>query len=397
MNTVLYNASLATGPFENKSLSKNYEYVNKIYLGADQPALEFNSQSGRFQFSSLHTAERVQNKYNAGGLENEEPKSPAVAGIFVPPFNTAGLEVYKINKRLLDNNFTPTMLPYTDNNTSIRLDAITPIRNIGFIDVFNLNTNLQAWNIFDQLSGIIIKDFGYSESSWGDGIWGILGFDYNSFNSVRNSTNDLTTRVGTDNKENLPYAFTNAAVESKQVLDFPTNAFGEGKYTLQVPITMSFNCIAKTVNISQDKFYFTKEALIESFPAITENASSIKLVAKNLPKKIKNGYYIIRSNILDATTYAGGQSGQSYPIVAVVDKNNFNSDFFVGGESSLRFTFNKETTITSIQTSIHNPDQTLSDVDSSSAIIYKIERSMPENFDIVSQILNEEKDKNKKK
>ena len=396
MNTVLYNASLLTGPFEDKSLSKNYEYVNKIYLGADQPALEFNSESGRFQFSSLHTAERVQNKYNAGGLENEVATG-ATAGVFVPAFPSAGLEVYKINKRLLDNNFTPTMLPYTDNNTSIRLDATTPTQTIGFIDVFNLNPNLQAWNIFDQLSGIIIKNFGYSEATWGDGIWGILGFDYNSFNSVRNSTNDLTSRVGTDNKENLPYAFTNAAVESKQVLDFPTNAWGEGKYTLQIPITMSFNCKATPTNIDQTDFYFTKDALIESFPAITENASSIKLVAKNLPKKIKNGYYIIRSNILDGTTYSGGESGQTYPIVSVVSKNNFNNDFFVGGESSLRFTFNKETTITSIQTSIHNPDQSLSDVDSNSAVIYKIERKVDDNFDIVSQILNEEKDKNKKK
>ena len=154
---------------------------------------------------------------------------------------------------------------------------------------------------------------------------------------------------------------------------------------------MQFNATGPTEAGS----YLTQKALINSFPAITENASSIQLVAKNLPKKIKNGYYIIRSNILDGTTYAGGQSGQSYPIVAVVDKNNFNSDFFVGGESSLRFTFNKETTITSIQTSIHNPDQTLSDVDSSSAIIYKIERQMPDNFDIVSQILDEEKNKKK--
>ena len=398
MNTVLYNASVNASATSEFSNIQNYKYVNKIYLGANNPSLDFNANSGRFFIENLHTAEKVQNELDAGGIKYGPDSTSKGEGIPVAEAPTAGLDVYKINKRLFDNNFTPTMLPYLDNNSSQRLlEGLGATgRGVGFIETFNLNPNLEPWTIFDQLSGIIIKDFGYSESQWNNGIWGILGFSYDSFNSVRNSTNDLTTRIGNDNKENLPYAITNSAITSKQVLDFTTNVFGAGKYTLQVPITQQFHAQANDV-VGAEHYFFPQKALIESFPAITENASSIQLVAKNLPKKIKNGYYIIRSNILDGTTYSGGQSGQSYPIVSIVDKNNFNSDFFVGQSSDLRFTFNKATTITSIVSSIHQPDQSLSDVDSSSAVIYRIERTIPVVYDIVSEILNEEKTDKKKK
>ena len=389
MNTALYNASL---PYGEDSSVPNYQYVNKIYLGANNPTVDFNNISGRFEISNLHTAERVQNKFNAGGIKYGTDSSSTGVGVPVAEAGTAGLEVYKVNKRLFDNNFTPTMMPYLVNNCSIRLRKTDPLETVGFIETYNLNPNMEAWTIFDQLTGIIIKDFGYSSSTWNEGIWGILGFTYDAFNSSRNSTNDLTTRIGTGNKENLPYAITNADVTSKQVLDFATNVWGAGKYTLQLPITQQFNATVFELG-TEAHDWLVRKKLLESFPAISESASSVKLVAKNLPKKIVNGYYVIRSDILDNTTYNGGQSGQKSSIVQIVDKNNNNNDFFVGGESSLNFTFNKSTTITSIQTSIHQPNQTLSDVDSSSCVIYKIVRMVPENFDIVSQILKEEKKK----
>jgi hypothetical protein len=382
MNTTLYN-SIYTGV-------PNYKYVNKIYLGANQPSVEYNTISGRFQISDLHTAEKVQNKFNAGGPEHGPESSASGIGIPVEEASTAGLDVYKVNKRLFDNNFTPCMMPYSVNNCSTRLEETTPIRTVAFIKTYNLNPNMEGWTIYDQLSGIIIKDFGYSSTTFGDGIWGILGFIYESFNSSRNSTNDLTTRIGTNNKENLPYALTNADVTSKQLLDFPTNVFSAGKYTLQVPITQQFN--SKIHHIGTEPHdWLPRKQYLESFPAITESASSVKLVAKNLPKKIKNGYYCIRSDVLDSSNYTGGESGQLYPIMEVVDKSNNNNDFFVSSESSLEFTFTKPTTITNIKTSIHNPDQTPANVNDSSSVIYKLTRTLPDNFDIASEILKEEK------
>ena len=388
MNTALYNATL---PYAAGSSIPNYEYVNKIYLGANNPAVSFNNISGRFEISNLHTSERVQNKFNAGGVKYSSTSSETGAGTPVQEAPTAGLPVYKVNKRLFDNNFTPTMMPYSVNNCSVRLMRTQPVSGrVGFIETYNLNPNMEAWTIFDQLTGIIIKDFGYSSSTWNEGIWGILGFTYEAFNSSRNSTNDLTTRIGTGNKENLPYAITNADVTSTQVLDFATNVWGAGKYTLQMPITQQFNAVVMELG-TEPHDWLVRSHLLESFPAITESASSVKLVAKNLPKRIKNGYYVIRSDVLDSANYSGGESGQLYPVMEIVDKSNNNNDFFVSQESSLEFTFTKSTTITNIKTSIHNPDQSPATVDDSSSVIYKLIRTLPDNFDIVNEILKDEK------
>ena len=73
-------------------------------------------------------------------------------------------------------------------------------------------------------------------------------------------------------------------------------------------------------------------------------------------------------------------------------KSNDYGDFFVNTSPDLEFVFNKPKILTSITTSIHNPDQTLASVDDSSAVIYKLTKAIPQNrFDIIGQILNDKK------
>jgi hypothetical protein len=277
------------------------------------------------------------------------------------------------------------MLPYGAN----REESLT-IQTHEY-DIDFLNPNFSKWTIFDQLSGIIIKDFGYSETNWGEGIWGVLGFNYNQFNASRTSLNDQTVRVGNSNKLSLPYAMTNANVDQLATMDFITNVWGAGIYNLQLPSTMSFN-----VTSSSD--YFRKGLHYEQYVAITKPADSIKLEAPRLPRKLKSPYFCIRSDILDDSQYIGGEdSGQIYPVIATIPKSNDYGDYFVGLDSPLEFTFTRPKVITSITTSIHNPDQSLASVDSFSSIIYKITKQLnPNRFNIVSQILDEN-NKNKKK
>ncbi len=355
------------------------DYVNKIYLGADEPLLEYNAQSGRFQISQLHTAERVQNRYNAD--------ETASKGVLVKDFETAGDKVYKINKRLYNNNFTPMIMPYTLNEFNIAI----PETSSADYNIFNLNPNFKAWTIFDQLTGIIIKDFGISETNWNEGIWGILGFTYQQFNSPTTTMNNINKRVGNINKSNMNGAFTNAVVSSPQMLDLPTNAFGSNSYTLQLPVAQLFN---STYPLSA--YFIWVAQKINSYPAITESALSVILSAPNLPKKVRNGYFCIRSNIIDSWNYlGGGDSGNPLPILQVLPKINQTDDFFSGGESSVVYTFTKPKTITEISTQITNPDQTLATIDDNSSVIYKITRFIPSNFDIIDQILNEGKPKSK--
>ena len=170
-------------------------------------------------------------------------------------------------------------------------------------------------------------------------------------------------------------------------MDFVTNIWGAGTYSLQLPITTSFSVINAAGNQND---YFTDAMLFEQFPAISETAHSIKLTAPNLPRKLINPYFCIRSDILDSSDYIGGaDSGELYPVIAIVPKISDYPDFFVNTSPDMEFVFTKSKTITSITTSIHDPSQSLASLNNDSAIIYKITKQFnPDKFNIVSQLLN---------
>ena len=371
--------NMLPAPFNTNEIPSS-NYSQQIYLGANEPLLEYNTTSNRFEISNLHTAERVQNRYNAGGVAEDTDHDDFI----VNEFSTAGDKVYKINKRLYNTNFTPNILPYNSN----RIESLTVGTDKYQVDF--LNPSLSPWVIYDQLTGIIIKDFGYSKNNFQNGLWGVLGFIYEQFNASRSSENDLTSRIGNNNKNNLPYALTNAEVGQLATMDFVTNIFGAGTYSLQLPLTMSFISTNSGVN---DNDYFRPALEFQQYPAITESATSVKLSAPNLPRKLINPYFCIRTDLLDTSEYIGGaDSGEIYPVIAVVPKSNDYGDYFVNTSPDLEFIFTKSKTITSITTSIHNPDQTLASVDDSSAVIYKITKAIPQNrFNIINQILEDKK------
>jgi len=356
------------------------KFSQQIYLGANEPQIEYNTTSNRFEISNLHSPERVQNRYNAGGTAHDSAHDTFI----VNEFATAGDKVYKINKRLYNTNFTPNILPY-DSNRIDDLDVGGDRYQVDF-----LNPNLSPWTIYDQLTGIIIKDFGYTEETFENGIWGVLGFTFNQFNASRTSENDLTTRIGNDNKDNLPYALTNANVGQLSTMDFVTNIFGAGMYSLQLPSTMCFDKVNSGGSLNTS---FRENVRYQQYPAITESATSVKLTAPNLPRKLINPYFTIRSDILDNSDYiGGGESGNKYQVIGVVPKSNDYGDFFVNTSPDLEFVFTKPKMITSVRTEITNPDQTLASVNDSSAIIYKITKAIPETrFNIIKQILEENK------
>lgn len=365
------NLSLPTA-YDNAQIA-SHARVQKVYLGANEPLIEYNTTSNRFEISNLHTAERVQNRWCAGATTTGD--------LTIPSSESAGQKVYKVNKRLFNNSWNPDMLPYGANNHTITINS----KNI---NVDFLNPNLSGWTIYDQYSGIIINDFGYEEDIWEKSFWYNLGFDYLQFNSPETSSNDLTTRVGNENKNNLPYAFTNADVPQQATMDFITNVYGEGMYNLQLPCVVSFNDANSGADQSD---YFREDLLFEQYPAITESATSIKLQAPRLPRKLKSPYFCIRSDVLDHSLYLGGyDSGTNHPIIATVPKSNDYGDYFVSLDSTLEFVFTRSKTITEIVTSIHNPDMTLANVGEASSVIYKIRKQIPDTrFNIIEQVLNE--------
>lgn len=231
------------------------------------------------------------------------------------------------------------------------------------------NRSIYPWAIFDSISGIYISDFGYDSEDWDNGLWGILGFTYNQFNKTLTSTNNRLSRIINSNINDLNIPTTNADIVSSDTRNFIANQFGAVYFTNQLP---------------------SSSALIDRtfLPAITNNAVSIRLSAVNLPRKMLRPYYCIRSDIIDAPHYVGGDnSNNELPVVAICDKQYSGGDFYFSSEEDFIFTITKEKTITNITTSIHDPNQSFSQVNNDSAVIYKIESEVVNQTDLAEQIL----------
>jgi len=362
----------------------NVDRIGRIFLGANNPLLNYNASSNRFTFSNLHTPEFSGNRCDAGG--------PSDVANFTPvPLNpNADRPVYKINKRNNCWSWTTALIPYT----SIDTPATANNHSEGggsHQENFLLelpNYNFDLWKIFDSQSGIIIKDFGFDENNWANGLWGILGFSYQQFNSLRTSDNDITERLTSRNKQSIPYAFTNALVSASDQIDFNVNGWGAPAYNSMLPVAFVWN--GSGSSRTDDHRGKRENLLQENPPPITKEQTSIELVATNLPRRMIRPYYCIRSDIINESHFIGGaDSGQSLPVVSIVNKIDGYGDFYFSNESPFVFTATKEKMITSITTSIHYPNQSFANVNADSGVIYKITHQQPAVSNVVEELLQE--------
>ena len=383
INSVWDSGGTAVSPNASSSQDRSpfnqINFIRKCYLGANTPKVDYNASSNRFSISQLHTPEYSGNIANSGGTN-------ASFSIGLNP--NANQKVYKINKRSNCFSWTTALIPFT------AIDS----ESASGTDKFSLelpNINLDIWKIFDSQSGIIINDFGFSESNWNIGLWGILGFTYNQFNSTRNSQNIITERLTERNVNQLPYAFTNAQVSASDTIDFCVNGWGSPMYNAMLPMTFLWSGAGQT---SASDITGAREGyIVEAPPPITKEQQSVELVATNLPRRMTKPYYCVRSDIMSDSHFLGGQdSGQALPVVAIVNKIDGYGDFYFGEQSGFVFTNTKERMLTNITTSIHYPDQSFANVNLDSAIVYKITKEQPAVSNVVEQLLQEMKGKEKK-
>ncbi len=368
------NGTWAEATSKTQSPALFTDQLKKVYLGANEPLLNFDNVSGRFNLSQLHTPEYIGNDVRSGG-------TPSASNAITIPINEkAGDKVYKINKRITNINWTTAMVPYTTN-------FIQTASGTEKYDLSLMNPNFEQYCIFDSKSGITIKDFGYTESAWQNGMWGILGFDYNQFNASITASNTFNSRISEQNVKQLNFASTNADITSGQSIEYITNDWGVPMYNSQIPAASIWYGVGRN-NGSDNNAIGTRIGFaIQNFPPITEEQNSILLVAKNQPKKMLKPYFCIRSDLIDKANYTGGpDSGQLLPVVAVVNKINGYGDFYFSNENPLEFVATQRKTITSITTSIHYPDQSFAEVNNDSAVIYKISKNQLASSDILAQI-----------
>lgn len=335
------------------------------YVGCNNPKFEYDPDNSRFYFSDLHTPEVNGQAWSSAG-DNGSGVSPAIED------NTqeGGNIVYKINKRINPYTYTPDMKPY-----EYEMDIGYPYGHEASSDIGRKiskpNRNIEAWAVFDSISGIFISDFGYDESEWDNGLWGILGFSYNQFNKTLTSTNNRNSRIVNDNINDLNIPTTNSDIVSTDTRDYIVNQFGAIYFTTQLPSSSTLRHI-------------------DFLPAITQNTESIRLVAQNLPRKMLRPYYCIRSDIIDEPHYVGGEtSNNTLPVVAICDKQYSGGDFYFSSETDFQFTITKNKTLTSITTSIHDPNQSFANVNNDSAVIYKIESQVVNDTSVAQELLEE--------
>lgn len=348
----------------------NARLFNEIYCGANQPALSFASDSSRFSFQNLHTAELKGTNAEQIGAASDVSGGNAAC--------------YKINKRLSRLNYSPNFTPY--NNV---FKIFTASEYSASTTIAEKDNSITPYTIMDAQSGIFIEDYGCDEANWSQSLWELLGFTYSQFH---NEGSRLQRFNNTGIQTSTPT--TNALIRTEDLQTFPK--FGTSG--LSVFNTLELNYPSwryDHVNGSSASFsdtvYLNYEAFpgFQSYPAVTEvGATSTSIIADNLPRKMLSPIYLIKSDLLNPQ-YIGGRGGtSSLPVIAVVDKSSGYGDFYTGARDATIFTNTIPRTIQNIRTSIVDADGSESRVDDSSCVIYKVTKQIKNNAVVLENILN---------
>ena len=273
---------------------------------------------------------------------------------------------------------------------------------------------LQKFSVFDAQCGIFLEDFGVNENAWDKSIYNILGWNYNqlrsdkstSYDSIIGSTGALSrqSRFTRANSDKIIGITTNADVGLQDIPLYKMNVWGKSQYTMQLPCPMEPSVwdgwirIDKPlndggINFERCSFYNMINDIHAPvlYPPIVVTQVSTNLTAAHLPIKMRLPYYLIKSNIIADSFYIKDKT--PLPIVAVVNKENGFGDFYFSGGSEMVFTITQPITLTFIRTEIFDADMSYASVDKNSGVIYKIEKNVPVNNNLVQDILDATKKK----
>lgn len=345
-----------------------FQNWRQYYCGANNPLITFDTQASRFSFQQLYTAEQIGNVASAGNSES------------YPVIDDADSKVYKVNKNLLAVSYAPDMIPYLS-----EIQAKNPTGGVNAQTSNNLN--IFPFSVMDSHGGIFLENMAVPENKWDESLWGILGFSYNQFNS--STTLSRQTRINdVVTIDNIGKPTTNANIVPSTLNEWVVNQIGVPLYSQQIP--PSFRPTTETSQMP----VILQDAVMISYPSINVTQTSAQINAEKLPRKMLRPYFLIKSDIIDNVSYIGGEdSGQNLPVIYVVNKENAFGDFFFQADSPIEFTITRPNTISSITTSIHNPDMTLATLTDDSSIIYKITKMNKSNLMPFAQILAESQKK----
>ena len=351
-------------------------YFSMRYIGADNPQVGWDGE--HFYFDGLHTPENLGNRAANGGKYGDPNLTTAFMYYKAEANDEANSIVYKINPDEDINEYCPAIQPYQGQFSMYSVNGASAA-GVQYGEYFN--RNYKAYNIFDSKSGIFIEDFGFTQDTWSESLWGILGFSYEQFHSEINNRN---TRVDQTNIDGLKYATTNAEVKPTDTKSWNTNGNAVPNFSDNIPCPWSYYLFTTAGAYSA--------ANLTVFPSLAIKTTSLQLIADNYPTSMSRGYYNIRSDIIPTSSFIGGSStSTNMPIIGLVNKENPQNDYYFGGQSGVNFTITKNTMLSSISVSVHDPDGTYANIDQNSSIVFQIQRPITTSFNIADEILNDKK------
>jgi len=374
----------------NTPLRKLPEAIPEVYLGSPSATIAFSQETDRFEIRHLHQAEVIGNLYNAGyTAEKTYEVTNASTGaveftnpdIAVPVNPQADSKCYKLNKQPNKNNFTPAMAPYFSQRNASFFTSYTSSQNgskTAQQPFPYVNNNINVNSIYDSMCGNYIVDWGMNEKYWDQSLWGIMGFQYHQTTGDGNNQTRITNSVTWDNMDENT---TNADITNADFDGMTRNMFNSPTFNIT------------PVNAIRPRFQTPSGNASHSFypDIVITQTNGQPLRAENIPARTLRPYYTIRSNIIGQAQYlGGGDSGIPLPVVAIVPKVSQSGDYFNLASSQLQFTVTQPTMLTDITTSIHDPDGSFSALSPNSAVLYKIQKTVNADMNVVSTILKQE-------
>lgn len=389
------------------------DVMSRVYIGGNNCAVEY--ADNHFNFKYLHTAENVGQSFDAGNTAVDSNKA-----VLDPIIADAGEECYKINKRLQLWNYCPDMRPYklteTINGVGVNLaeadldpkdvhGVAVPQQNAKIIKlevaleqkIKPLNLSIQPFSIMDSHCGVVLlMGNSFDENNWREGLSGVLGFTYDQFNpTVIDSSNNRNARIEYSNINKLKYLTTNSEVVSTDAKNYVMNRWGAVMYSTQVPSPLLITGWGQKAPAANNNLISRDYNAGYLYPIIVEQTESIPVNSAELARTMIRPYYSIRTDLIlqENNKYHGSlDSGARLPVIAVINKENGDGDFyFDGGE--YQFTITQDINISSITTSIHDPDGSLANLNNGSGVIYKIVRLKTLDNSIIEEIMGEKKSK----
>jgi len=322
--------------------------INKIYLGADQPILNYNADENKFELSNLCFFRKAvntpyaNNPIGTSGYDTYNSLNP-----------NAGLNQYYINPLHHPIIYQPAVRPlYSTQHNAAQF------------------YNVERFKVFDCISGVGIVDFSFIDNTFRD-LFNVLGYRAlkNSYtNKTDTAGNYLQLKRNSFNSFSYPYT-TNAEIESEDLVQYGGSIWG-ASYFSPIP-----------------SVYQTTDMFNSGYTQIIINANSTTITADKIASKTNHSFYIVRSSIIPQILYYGNRDdscGNPINVFSIVSKENRLDDYlFLSSSGDMSYTFKDNYIINTIETTIENNDGTPAVLDENNTIIYKIRKKVIDTIDII--------------